>query len=90
VYLSAYDETQIRSVTTLSQGKTLAKDILNTYNQAKGQVAVVAEMVGGEIYFTVAPWREDATYSRLQADGRYTESIARRVVKSFGFAYETE
>lgn len=90
VYLSAYDETQIRSVTTLSQGKTLTKDILNTYNQAKGQVAVVAEMVGGEIYFTVAPWREDATYSRLQADGRYTESIARRVVKSFGFAYETE
>lgn len=90
VYLSAYDDTHIRSVTTLSKGEVLAKDILGTYNEAKGQTEIVAEMVGGEIYFTVTPWQEDSVYSRLSVDGTYTEKITKRIVNSFGFAYELE
>lgn len=88
VYLSAYNDAAIRSVTTLSRGQVLAKDLLGTYREAKGQQKIVVEMVGGEVYFTVTPWNEDSVYSRLSDDGEYTESMEKRVVNSFGFGYE--
>ncbi len=88
VYLSTYDNAEIRSVTTLSQGKLLSKDILGTYRGAKGQTEILAEMVGGEVYFTVTPWNEESVYSRLTTDGTHTEKISKRVICSFGFAYE--
>ena len=90
VYLSTYDNAEIRSVTTLSQGKLLSKDILGTYRGAKGQTEILAEMVGGEVYFTVTPWNEESVYSRLTTDGTHTEKISKRVICSFGFAYELE
>lgn len=90
VYLSAYDDAQIRSVTTLTQGNVVAQDLLGTYQASKGQTEIIAEMVGGEVYFTVTPWNKASVYSRLSADGTHTESIDKRVVSSFGFAYALE
>ncbi|MBR5279748.1 MAG: hypothetical protein IKU26_02105 [Clostridia bacterium] len=90
VYLSAYDDAQIRSITTLTQGCMVAKDLLGTYRASKGQTEIIAEMVGGEVYFTVTPWGEAAVHSRLSADGTHTESIEKRIVSSFGFAYELD
>ncbi len=90
LYLSAYDVAAIRSVSTLSQGQVLAKDLLGTYQGAKGQTEIVAELVGGEIYFTVTPWNEDSVYSRLSDDGEYMEKITKRVVSSLGFGYELD
>ncbi len=88
VYKSVYDNGAIRSITTLVQGKVLTSDLLQTRHESKGQVDIVAEKIGGEIYFTLTPWGESPEYSILNEEGKSVSGIGKRMVSSMGFAYE--
>lgn len=88
VYKTTYDDGTVRSVTAVCRGEVLKEDLLSTHRESKGQVAVIAEAVGGEIYFTVTPWNEASEYSKLNPSGEFVEGIPKRVVSSMGFAYE--
>ncbi len=87
VYKSMYDNGAIRNITTLRQGEVLEADLLRTRHESKGQVDIIAEKIGGEIYFTLTPWGESPEYSTLQEDGTSVSGIERRIVSSMGFAY---
>ena len=88
VYKSVYNTGAVRSIATLVQGKVLEADLLHTGYESKGQVDIVVEKIGGEIYFTLTPWDENPEYSKLDQDGKSVSGIRRRVVSSMGFAYE--
>lgn len=88
MYLSTFDNGEIRSVAALSQGKVLSEDLLRTHGIAKGQLDILVEVVGGEVYFTLCEWNGTPEYSTLTEDGKDIRGIRKRVVSSFGYAYE--
>ena len=88
VFKSTYADDTVRSITTLKQGVVLAEDLLHTGHESKGQVEVVAQKIGEEIYFTLIPWGEKPEYSMLKEDGKTVSGIRHRIVSSMGNAYE--
>ncbi len=90
VYQTAFDQGDIRSVTVLADGKIVKKDVLRTHRDAKGQVTIVTEQIDGKVYFTMTAWGKEPEYSVLSADGTTVYGLRKRVVASFGRAYELD